>query len=618
MKSLRRMIPYLKPYRQEVVMVILTVILTVGGELVVPRALQNVIDQGIRPGRMDVIWRGAGIMLAAAVIEALATLGQGVYRARLSQGLAYDMRNDLFGHIQSLSYATFDQMQTGGLMTRVSSDIDMIRAFTGNGVSLILRAVLMILGSLIMIVLTDWQLSLIMMVSLAAAGGVIWGFMGTAQPLFNIVQQKLSVLNTVVQENLAGIHLVKAFVRERHEVAQFEQYNQDYMDENIRVGRLLSLVMPALTILTNLGIVAVIWFGGQDVIGGRISVGELIAFNNYLMIGMTPLLLLGNMINNASRAEASAARVLELLDTEPLIKAGPVPYAPDHLRGHVVFDRVSFRYTNGNGSGAANDPMTDETVPASSYGDGREMVLEQVSFEALPGQRVALLGRTGSGKTTLINLISRFYDPSGGRIVIDGVDARDWSPEALRARIGLVPQVTTLFSGTVRENIAYGRPDASLDDVIAAAQAAQAHDFIMAMPDGYDSVIEARGANLSGGQKQRVAIARALLTRPGILILDDSTSAVDLDTEIRLQEALDALSRRATTFIIAQRINSVLNADQIIILDAGRVAARGTHAELLEQSPIYREIFRSQFGTETLEGQEPITAGSSDYDHIKR
>jgi ATP-binding cassette subfamily B multidrug efflux pump len=586
MTSLRRVAPYIKRYPWSASLGLLTVFLMVAAELVIPRTLQLVIDQGIRGHSMAAIWHGTFIMLGAALGSTLATLGQGVFRAQLSQGIAFDMRNDLFRRIQSLSFSKLDEMQTGGLMTRISSDADIIRMFSSNGLSLLLRALLMIIGSVIMIVLTDWQLSLVMFACLAVAGVVIWAFIHTASPLFLIVQQKLSSLNTVIQENLAGIRVVKAFVREDDEIQRFDDYNADYMQQNIRAGRILALVTPALTVLTNLGIVGVIWFGGLDVIGGRISLGELVAFNTYLMIGMTPLLLLGNMLNLASRAEASAARVFEILDTEPQIQAVADAYFPDHMNGEVRFENVSFHYArNGNGT---EDLARDGNV------------LDGVSFEAKPGQRVALLGATGSGKSTLVSLLSRFYDVTGGRILIDGVDVRDWHPDALRSQIGLVPQSTMLFSGTIRDNIAYGRPEASLDDVIAAARAAQAHDFIMAMPDGYDSPVEARGANLSGGQKQRVAIARALLVKPGMLILDDSTSAVDLETEIEIQDALDDVSRMTTTFIIAQRINSVLNADQIIILEAGHIAAQGTHAELLRTSPIYQDIYRSQFEAEPL------------------
>lgn len=584
MTSLRRVVPYVRQYPWSAGLGFLTVFLMVAAELVIPRMLQLIIDQGIRQGSMATVWHGVWFMLAAATGSAFATLGQGIFRARLSQGLAFDIRNDLFNHIQSLSFAKLDEMQTGGLMTRISSDVDIIRMFSSNGLLLLLRALLMIIGSAIMIVLTDWQLSLVMFACLSVAGVVIWVFMNTASPLFMIVQEKLSALNTAIQENLAGIRVVKAFVRENDEIQRFDDFNADYMQQNIRVGRILALVTPALGILTNLGIVGVIWFGGRDVINQRLTLGELVAFNNYLMIGMMPLLLLGNMLNMASRAEASAARVFEVLDTEPQIQFTSTAYYPDHMRGEIRFENVSFRYRTGENGGKA----------AERNGN----VLEAISFKAKPGQRIALLGTTGSGKSTLVSLLSRFYDVTDGRILIDGVDVRDWHPEALRAQIGLVLQTTTLFSGTIRDNIAYGKPEASLEDVIAAARAAQAHDFIMTMPDGYDSPVEARGANLSGGQKQRIAIARALLVKPGILILDDSTSAVDLETEINIQDALDEISRTTTIFIIAQRINSVLNADQIIILEAGRIAAQGTHAELLRSNPIYQEIYRSQFEIE--------------------
>ena len=581
---------YMKPYRWVVIIGFITVILPVMMELAVPRLLQLVIDEGIRDRNMDVIVQGALAMLGAAVVSATATLGQGICRARLSQGMAFDMRNDLFNHIQTLPFATLDRLRTGGLMTRISSDVDVVRMFSSAGLALLLRALLMIIGSFVMVVLTDWQLSLIMLVTLVIAGAIIWGFMRMASPLFIIVQQKLSTLNTIVQENLAGAQVVKAFVREQHEVDRFEDYNADYMAQNVKVGRILLLVMPVLTVLTNIGIVAVVWYGGLDVMGGRITLGELVAFNNYLMIGMTPLLLLGNIVTMASRAEASAGRLHELFETPPQPSPGLSAHRADRLRGHIAFDDVSFHYESREDNGAT------EALDRES-----EAVLDGISFEVQPGQRVALLGTTGSGKSTMVNLISRFYDVTGGRILVDGVDVRQWDPESLRSQIGVVLQQTLLFSGTVRENIAYGKPDASLDAVIAAAKAAQAHDFIMAMPEGYDSVVEARGVNFSGGQKQRIAIARALLVSPGLLILDDSTSAVDVDTEIKIQDALDELMADTTSVIIAQRINSVMDADRIMILDGGRIIDSGTHDELMQTSNIYQEIYRSQFGTESLD-----------------
>jgi len=577
MHSLGRMARFIRPYRRIVVLLVLTVVLPVAMELIVPRLLQYIIDQGIRVQDLRAITRGSSIMLGAALIGALATLGQGFCRAWLAQGLAFDMRNELFTHIQALSFSNLDKMHTGRLMTRISSDVDVVRMFTSAGLSLLMRTTLMVVGSTVMLVLTDWQLSLVMLALLPLAAGVIWALLRLARPVFTLVQQKLAALNTVVQENLAGAQVIKAFVREKYEIGRFAGSNVDYMEQNIRVGRLMAIALPVLTILTNLGIVAITWRGGGDVIGGRLSIGELVAFNSYLMIGMTPLLLLGNILTMVSRAEASAERVLEVLETEPNIRSVTPAHPGMGMAGRVVFENVSFHYDGNSG----------------------EAVLDGVSLAVEPGQRVAVLGATGSGKSTLVHLIPRFYDVTGGRLLIDGVDVRDWALDSLRGRIGMVLQQTTLFSGTVRENIAYGRPDATLEEVVAAAKTAQVHEFIMTMPAEYESTVEARGANLSGGQKQRMAIARALLIHAAILILDDSMSAVDMETEVRIQDALETLMAGRTTFIVAQRISSVLSADLIIVLDNGHIAAQGTHRQLLSKSLIYQEIYHSQLGAET-------------------
>ncbi len=617
MSALRRMFPYVRPYRWTMVMELITVIIPVIMQLVVPRMLQYVIDQGIHAVNFSVILQGSMLMLITALVGAVATLAQGVFRARLSQGIAFDLRNTLFGHIQKLSFADLDKMQTGQLMTRLSSDVDVLRMFLSASLALILRAVVMIIGATIMLTLTDLRLSIIMFLMLGVAAVIIRWIMATATPLFTVVQERLSALNTIVQENFAGVEVVKAFVRERFEISRFETGNAAYMQQNVKVGRLLAVVMPVLAIVTNVGIVAVVWWGGMDVIGGRLSIGQLVAFNNYLMIGMQPLLLLSNSLTMISRAEASATRVLEVLDTEPAIQTIASPYQTETVRGEIAFDNVAFRYERDD---AENSVLNDQhpLISAVSHnglalhtngtngangmnGDVGKPVLNGVNFDVKPGQRIAFLGATGSGKSTVVNLIPRFYDVTGGRIKIDDVDVREWETPLLRKRIGMVPQQTILFSGTIRENIAYGRPNASMEEVIGAAKAAQAHDFIMAMPQGYDSFVEAHGANLSGGQKQRIAIARALILNPAILILDDCTSAVDMDTEFKIQEALDTMLKDSTTFIVAQRISSVLSADQIIILDAGRIAAKGTHRELLQTSPIYQDIYRSQFGIDNLD-----------------
>jgi ATP-binding cassette subfamily B protein len=613
MNALRRMTRFIDTYRWVLIAMLATTVVPVAMELVVPAMLQVIIDQGIRESDFGVILHGVMAMLITAAIGAAATVAQGFYRARLSQGIAYDLRDGLFRHIQSFAFADIDRIRTGELITRLSSDVDVVRNFLSAGLALILRAVLMIVGSVIMLMITDLRLSVIMFVMLAIAGIMIRSIMTIVTPLFRIVQEKLSAINTLVQENLAGVKVVKAFVRERFEIDRFGIKNIDYMEQNITVGRLLALVLPLLGIVTNLGLIAAAWWGGMDVIAGRLTVGQLVAYNNYLLIGMAPLLLLSNMLMMVSRAEASSARVFEILDTEPSLKIAPTPYVPASVQGRVVFDKVSFRYVNGENGDEPPLPSTFYTNgagPAAALApstNGREngaaqLVLDNVSFTVEKGQRVALLGATGSGKSTMVNLIGRFYDATSGAVRVDGVDVREWEPHALRSHIGMILQETMLFSGTIGENIAYGRPDASLQEVMAAATAAQAHDFIMAMADGYESKVEERGANLSGGQKQRIAIARALLVAPAILILDDSTSSVDMDTEFKIQEALETLARRSTTFVVAQRISSVLNADQILILEAGRIVARGTHHELLQSSPIYQDIYQSQLGGDSYAG----------------
>ena len=616
MRGLARVIRYVGPYKWMAVLGLVTTILPVLMELVTPRMVQFIIDQGIRAGDMVAVWQGSGVMLLAALGGAATTIGQGIARAQISQGIAFDLRNDMFRHIQRFSFANLDRMQTGQLMTRVSSDVDVARMFLSAGLALLLRTVLMVIGSLAMMLIIDWQLSLVMVAMLALSGAVIFWLLRVVGPLFSIVQQKLGRLNTQVQENLAGVHVVKAFVREQHEIDLFNVQNQEYMEQNIKVGRYLAVVMPVLLVLTNVGATLAIWRGGLDVIGGRLTIGELVAFSNYMLIGMSPLLLLSNILSMISRAEASAKRIMEVQDTEPAIQAPLSPIVAKEPEGEITFENVSFHYSGsrigvapGSSVNGGEDALTRGSMSDGSSANGQgtqrsgngrnravgEEVLDGIHLRAAPGQKVALMGSTGSGKSTLVNLIPRFYDAVNGEIRLDGIDVRDWEPTQLRKHIGVVLQQTTLFAGTVRENISYGRPDASMEEVVSASEAAQAHSFIMRMPEGYESSVEARGANLSGGQKQRIAIARALLTKPAVLILDDSTSAIDLDTELRLQEALKEKLDGTTTFLVAQRISSVVDADMILVLDNGKIAAQGTHEELLASSGIYQEIYYSQF-----------------------
>jgi ATP-binding cassette subfamily B multidrug efflux pump len=591
MKSLRRISAYLRPYGKWVLAAFGLVALEAVAQLVVPRLLQYVIDQGITPGDMQTIWIGSLLMLGVAAIGAAATGFRAVYAARFSQNMAYDVRNDVFSRIQTLSFGNLDRLQTGKLITRTSSDVDVVRMFTSMGFMMIIRALVLLLGSLIFLVATNARLSLIMAFVVPAVALVFAAVARTAQPLFKQVQQRLDMLNTTVQENLAGVEVVKAFVRERFENGRYEGANTDLMEKSRQVYRLMAAAFPIVMLIGNLGTLAVILLGGMQVIGGSLTVGELVAFSNYLMTAMFPVVMLGMIVSMLPAADASAERILEVLDTENDVQDCEGAH-PIEMRGRVEFENVSFNY---NGSADSE-------------------VLCNINLRVEPGEQIAVMGATGSGKSTLINLIPRFYDASSGRVLVDGVDVCELSEESLRSQIGMTMQQTILFRGTIAENIAYGQPDAPMERIEAVAKAAQAHDFITAMPDGYYSHVEARGANLSGGQKQRIAIARALLVNPAILILDDSTSAVDMETEYRIQEALDSLMEGRTTFIIAQRLSSVLKADKIIILDRGEITAQGTHQELLETSPIYREIYQSQLSRDVPEpvapnGKKPAADG---------
>jgi ATP-binding cassette subfamily B multidrug efflux pump len=457
----------------------------------------------------------------------------------------------------------------------------------------------------VMLITTSRQLALLMLALLPVIGIIIGLFLTRARSLFLSVQRKLDTLNQVMQENLAGVRVVKAFVRDQHENARFDQANRDLMAENIKVMQLAATLMPTMLFFVNVAVVGVVWLGGQLAINGNLTVGQIVASINYMSYSLFPMMMLGGMTGPLSAADASAGRIWEILDSTAEVQTRPNAQPLPNVTGRVAFENVTFSY---NSSPLRRLQTYLEVEQFSRNKDSPDLksihepsqgfppVLQDVNLVAEPGQTVALLGATGSGKSSLIHLIPRFYDVERGRVTLDGVDVRDIPLGALRAQIGIALQETVLFSGTVRDNIRYGRPDATEDEVIAAAKAAQAHDFITVFPDGYDTLVGQRGVNLSGGQKQRIAIARALLVQPKVLILDDSTSAVDVETEAQIEVALEQLMADSTTFVIAQRISTVLNADKIVVLDRGQIAAEGTHAELMVSSPIYREIYESQLG----------------------
>ena len=570
-RPLLRSLGFLALYKWEAAGAFISLVLSSAGNLVIPRLAQTVIDQGISARQVAVILWGASGIVFVALLRSLFSYLQGFLAAKASQGVAYDLRNALYAQIQSLSFSYHDRAQTGQLLTRATSDVELVRSFISMGVLQLLSALLMMIGSLALLVSTNWQLTLTTLPVMLLVLAVFGFFAGKGRPLFTLVQQRLGRLNTVLQENLAGVQVVKAFARERFEMQRFGTSSQELRDANVRVGRMFAFAIPLIFTLANLGTLAVVWGGGYQVIAGRLTIGELVAFQSYLMMTMFPMIMLGMTMVGLSQAGAGAERIFEILDAESEVKEKRDAMELPPIRGRVVFEDVTFRY----------------------FGD-QQPVLKGVSFVAEPGQTVALFGATGSGKSTIINLIPRFYDVSQGRVTVDGFDVRGVTLESLRRQIGIVLQETVLFGGTIRENIAYGRPDASEEEIIAAAEAAEAHDFITGFPDGYDTAVGERGVTLSGGQKQRIAIARALLIDPRILILDDSTSSVDVETEYRIQQALDRLRSGRTSFVIAQRISTVQNADQVLVLDKGQVVAQGTHEELLQNSPIYAEIYCSQ------------------------
>ncbi|HSD85282.1 MAG TPA: ABC transporter ATP-binding protein, partial [Anaerolineae bacterium] len=526
-----------------------------------------------------------GVILLVALVRGLFAFWQAFNAERLSQSMAFDMRNDLFAKIQRLSFSYHDQNQTGQLMIRATDDVEKVRLFIGQGLLMAVQAVVLLTGALIILSATNWQLTLVVLPTLPIAFVLFLIFGSITQPLFGEVQRRLSKLNTILQENLAGIKVVKAFAREPQEQVKFDRSSESLMQQQIKVARVFSFLFPVVFLIANLGQAAVTYAAGNQIINGALSLGEWQEFSLYLFLVFFPMAQLGMIITQMSQAAASASRIFEILDAKSDVADKPDAQPLPAIQGRVQFNEVTFRYPGGGAP-----------------------VLNHVNLEAQPGQTIALLGMTGSGKTTIINLLPRFYDPTSGQILIDGHDLRDITIDSLRKQIGIVLQETNLFSGTIRDNIAFGRSDATDEEVTAAAQAAAAHDFIMEFPEGYATPVGERGSTLSGGQKQRVAIARALLLDPRLLILDDSTSSVDLVTEYKIQQALDRLMKGRTSFVIAQRISTVLNADQILVLDKGAIVARGTHEELLENSEIYAQIYQSQLVADVHLEAEPALA----------
>ena len=566
----RRLLGYLRPYWRQMVLAYAAMLLATLFNLAVPQIIKRAIDQGLAAGTAQLLYWAGGVILLLAVARGLVSFAHRFYGEWLTHRVAYDLRNDFYAAVQALPFAFHDKAQTGDLMSRATSDITETERFAGIGVLELVATILLMVGVSIAMVAENVWLAGLAMIPLAALTGTATYFGNTIRPMFQAIQEQMGVLSSTMQESMTGIGVVKAFAREEHELEKFEMENQRWFVKRYAAIKTWANFWPLFTFILGTAILLLLGLGGPAVLRGEMTVGSLFAMISYVLMLNAPVSHLGFLVNMAATAGASANRVFEIIDTPSDVVEAPNALVLPKIQGEICFEEVGFAYAGGTAA------------------------LEEVTFTAKPGQVVALIGPTGSGKSTVINLIPRFYDPTRGRVLIDGHDVRTLQLQSLRSHIGMVLQAPFLFNATIAENIAYGRPDAPMAEIEAAAKAAAAHKFITGFPAGYATVVGERGVTLSGGQKQRIAIARAILRDPRILILDDSTSSVDTETEHLIQEALAVLMQGRTTVIIAQRLLTLKNADMILVLDKGRVVQRGTHTELLAQPGLYRDIYDLQ------------------------
>jgi ATP-binding cassette subfamily B protein len=574
-----RLLSYLKPYWKQVTIGYVAMLFTTLLNLAVPQIIKDAIDNGLATGQASALFIAGGLILAIALIRGVAGFGQRYFGEWLTHRVAYDLRNHFYNSVQGLPFSFHDRTQTGDLMSRATSDITETERFIGIGLMDLLSTLLLLVGVIVAMFLESVELAMLALIPVPV---LVWStlrFGGTVRPLFKLIQEQMGVLSTVMQESMTGIRVVKAFAREPHELQKFDAANDEWFDRRYSLIQIWANNWPFFTFLVACSIFLLLWFGGPQTLAGEITVGSLFALISYVLLLSGPVQRLGFLVNLAATAGASASRVFEMIDMPNEVVDAPDAIPLPESQGEVEFRRVSFAYREG------------------------QSILKDINLQAAPGQTIALIGPTGSGKSTITNLIPRFYDASEGEVLVDGVNVRRLRLKELRRHIGIVLQDPFLFSQTIGENIAYGRPDASFEEIVAAAEAARAHDFILNTPDGYDTRVGERGVTLSGGQKQRIAIARALLTDPRILILDDSTSSVDTETEHLIQEALAILMEGRTTFVIAQRLLTLKQADCILVLDHGEIVERGTHEELLTNDGLYKRIYDLQ-----LKDQEEFVA----------
>ncbi|MBL4950691.1 ABC transporter ATP-binding protein [Neobacillus sp. YIM B02564] len=574
---MNKLIKYLKPFQLPIYLGLGLVLLQSLAELYLPTLMSDIVDKGVVTGDTQYIWKIGGLMLIVAAGGMICSVMASFFSAKAASGFGKSLRSKLFSHVGDFSLQEFDQFGTASLITRTTNDITQIQQVLIMMLRMMAMAPMMCIGGIIMALSKDTKLTLVLAVAIPILLLIILIVQKKAIPLFKAMQVKLDKLNRVLRENLTGIRVIRSFNRIDHEKKRFDQANWDLTATAIKVNKIMAAMMPTMMIILNLTTVAIIWFGGIRIDHGHMEVGDMMAFIQYAMQIMFSFLMLAMMFVMIPRASVSAGRIVEVLDTAADIKDPVNPIAPKQERGVVEFQNVSFSYP------------------------GAEMpAISNISFKMNPGEVTAIIGGTGSGKSTLINLIPRFYDVDSGKVLIDGTDVREMTQESLRQKIGFVPQQAVLFSGTIAENIRYGKEEATDEEIRHAAEIAQAADFIAKMPEGYSTMIAQGGTNVSGGQKQRLAIARALVRKPEIYVFDDSFSALDFKTDAKLRAALKEETGNAAVLIVAQRVSTIMDANQIIVLDNGQIAGIGTHKQLMETSEVYREIVMSQLSEEEI------------------
>ena len=571
-----KLLKNLSVYKWFVLAVIGLVFIQSLADLFLPTLMADIIDKGVVKGDVPYIWKLGGFMLLISVIGAIASIIASYYSSKAAMGLGRDIRKKVFNHVGKFSLQEFDEVGTASLITRTTNDITQVQQVVIMMLRMVVSAPIMLVGGLIMALSKDAKLSLVIFLTMPILIGTILLILKKGVPLFQTVQNKLDRLNLVLRENLTGIRVVRAFNREDEEKVRLKQANRELTDVSIKVNKIMAFLMPVMMLVMNLTVVGIIWFGGIRINNGGMQIGDLMAFIQYVMQIMFALVMASMMFVMVPRAAVSAKRINEVLEMKPSFQDEGTEKA-NIQQGTLEFENVSF-----------------------SYPGAEKPALSDISFKARPGEITAIIGGTGSGKSTLVNLIPRFYDISSGVIRVNGVDIRKMPADEVRSKLGFVPQKSILFTGTIAENILFGKQDASQSEIEHAARTAQAEDFIARMSDGYNSEIEQGGSNLSGGQKQRLSIARALIRKPDVYIFDDSFSALDFKTDAKLRAALKAETKNATVLLVAQRVSTVVDADRIIVLDEGEIVGMGTHQELLKSNDVYREIALSQLSEEEI------------------